>query len=192
MAHSGQVAFAGKASNYDNWVVDIRVCGVYFEWVGRISRRPKRRQSTENAPGPKRRRADVTQRENASSRMSRSTSKNSMVICARPEAMQLRGVKAPIQSEMARTIKPAASQNGISTVDFTIRLRRSIPAAHRRRIRSPIPAPPTGNMEKSLCTARTIADRSLPDNPQRKHSDIALSGRVSSRDWSYYEACFVC
>jgi hypothetical protein len=66
------------------------------------------------------------------------------------------------------------AQNGSVAVGLNIALRRSIPATHSLRSRSPAPGAPAGNMEKSLCTEGTLADPSIAHNPRWKHSGIAL------------------
>lgn len=131
-----------------NWDVD------HSELGGRISRRPKRRESTENAPGPKRKSAMVTQNENANWNGSRSTARNRMNACMRQEAIQLNGVNTPKQSAAATTRIPANSHVEIDIAESDITLRRSIPAAHRRKSNSPQPGPPPGNIENSLCTVQ--------------------------------------
>lgn len=88
--------------------------------------------------------------------------------------MQPKCVNAPRQSEMAITITMAAAQNGSVAVGLTIALRRSIPATHSLRSRSPAPGAPAGNMEKSLCTEGTLPDLCVAHNPRWKHSEIAL------------------
>jgi hypothetical protein len=48
--------------------------------------------------------------------------------------------------------------------------RISIPAAHTRKIKSPQPAAPTGNMENNLCTKLTLTGGHPPDNLKRRRA----------------------
>jgi len=88
--------------------------------------------------------------------------------------MQPKCVNAPRQSEVASTITMPAAQNGSDAVGLNIAVRRSIPATHSLRSRSPAPGAPAGNMEKSLCTEGTLPDPCVAHNPRWKHSGIAL------------------
>ena len=61
--------------------------------------------------------------------------------------MQPKCVNAPRQSKIAIIITMPAAQNGSVAVGLNIAVRRSTPATHSRRSRSPAPGAPAGNME---------------------------------------------
>jgi hypothetical protein len=67
---------------------------------------------------------------------------------------------------MASTITMAAAQNGSGAVGLNIAARRSMPATHNLRSRSPAPGGPAGNMEKSLCTEGTLPKPCVAHNPR--------------------------
>jgi hypothetical protein len=68
-----------------------------------------------------------------------------------PDATQLAGVNAPAARTAASSMTPTAPQNGGTAVACGIASRSSMPAAQKRKMRSPDPAAPAGNMKNSLC-----------------------------------------
>jgi len=126
---------------------------VYLESEWTMRRRPNRRESIENAPGPKRKRAVMTQIEKTSRKGSGACGHSNMRTCTSAETQHTTGVKAPRQNAPASMITPAISQVAIGTDVLVTLFRTSIPAAHRRKSTSPQPAAPAGNIENSLCTA---------------------------------------
>jgi hypothetical protein len=145
----------------------IVVMCVYFEFDSWIRRRPNNRPSTEKAPGPKSRRDNVSPTENTVSKRPRGNADISNAICVSTDAMQAAGVNTPMHSAPTRTSKaPVSHQEGAGAAIRTT-LRTSIAAAHSRRIMSPNPAAPAGNMEKSRCKAWTLAAGPALNNLKR-------------------------
>jgi hypothetical protein len=124
---------------------------IYVEFVQTISRRPNRRESMENAPGPKRNSAVVRQSEKTNWRGSGRGSKTRENACSKAEMLQLMGVSAPKQNAPTRMLKTALSQREIERF-VTAVPRTSAVAAQSRRSSNPHPAAPAGNIENSLCT----------------------------------------
>jgi hypothetical protein len=81
-----------------------------------------------------------------------------------PAAAQLAGVKRPRQRSEATIAKPMNTDTEMAAVAVGIAPRISIPAAHTRKIKSPQPAAPAGNMLNNLCTKFTLTGCHSPDN----------------------------
>jgi len=81
-----------------------------------MSLRPNRRESSENAPGPRSKRAAVTQSENPHRNGSGSCGPSRMKNSNRAETLQVTGVSAPRQNAPASMNVPAISHLAIETV----------------------------------------------------------------------------
>src|SRR5580704_4175779 len=76
------------------------------EWT--MSRRPNKRESSENAPGPRRKRTAFTQNEKANRKSSGSYARRNMKIRNKTQTQQVIGVNKPRQNA-ATTITTAAN-----------------------------------------------------------------------------------
>jgi len=132
-----------------------------------ISRRPKRRASSENAPGPSSAIAAASMISPARDPAGKGTVESAKMIAPPPMMTATRGVRNPI-SKQPPTTNASAAINQLKSPEF--RYARpwttSVRATNPRSRRRPRPGAPLGNAEKNFCRL-VLLSREFSDLGQR-------------------------